>query len=102
MPGIKILDERRYPLPMMNKDLLPYYRFEHRATLGRNGKTYIVMVDNGIIMGANYIENPTCWVEDFSSGTLVKIKDDELWSELVRFIEEKGFHNVIIPMMKGQ
>jgi hypothetical protein len=100
MQTIKIIDEKKYPLPNINKDSLPYYRYEHRATLSRLGKVYIVFVDHGIRAGDKIIKEPVSFIEDISTGNMQKIKEDELWVELAIFATENGFLEIQMPMMK--
>jgi hypothetical protein len=99
MSRIQILDEKKYPMPMLNNnDRLDYYRWEHRATVGRNGKVYMVFVDNGL---GPYLL-PTSYIEEISAGSLLAIKDDNLWEELKRFATEMGFLEIQKPIMKDK
>jgi hypothetical protein len=96
-----IVNEKRFPLPVQsspegsniacNKDLLPYYRWEHRVTLGYNGKRYLVFLDN--------LEQ-SIYVEEFT-GSLEEVKDDKLWEALVTFASQKGFLCMLPPLLKN-
>jgi hypothetical protein len=99
MSEFYIVNEKRFPLPVetpvsdaeaCNLDLLPYYRWEHRATIGRRGRRYMVFLDN---------LKQTAYIEDTTNG-LEKIEDENLWKSIFYFATEKGFLMVIPPLMK--
>lgn len=94
MQEFKIIDEKRYPLNIHqfnNKDLLPYYRFEHRVTVGYRGRRFIAFVDQ--MLGNVYIE-------EITEGQLNTIDDDSMFEALRTWIDEKGFFAIIQPIMK--
>ncbi len=104
MSRFYLVNEKRYPLPVhtalpgsngesCNVDLLPFYRWEHRVTLGHNGKRYMVFLDN--LLNKAYIE------EDTSNG-IQKIKDENLAKALGKFATSKGYLMVMPPMMKNK
>ena len=104
MPAIQILNEKRYHLDvgrsilsLRKQEALPYWRWEHRATLGRNGKTYMVFMDNGNILKNQFSK---LYIEEITAKGLEFIEDDELVNELYRFAEEKGFTIMLPPMRK--
>ena len=96
MPGFYIVNEKRFPMPVHAKvpDLLPYYRWEHRVTLGYNGRRYVVFLDN---------LKQTVYIEDATIG-LEKIEDDSLWSALFMFATENDYLMMMppLPIVKGQ
>lgn len=100
MPRIQILDERRYPLPKLNKDKLPYFRWEHRATLGRGLRTYLVFVDNGIYKEETWFKMPEAYIEDITTGNLEAIKDEELFNEIHSFAENLKLMTIQLPLAK--
>ena len=89
----KLIDERKYPLNVESheKDMLPFYRWEHRATVAHKGKRFLVMLDN--------LEG-TVFVEDISSGEAKTIKDEDLFEALVEFAYEKGLLELQLPIFK--
>jgi hypothetical protein len=93
MSGFYLINEKRFPLQVetfQNKDLLPYYRWEHRVTIGYNGKRYIAFIDQ--LKQALYIE-------EFNT-KLEKVADEELWAALFRWATEKGYLMVLAPLFK--
>ena len=99
MSRIQILNEIRYPLPVTDttgqNKLLTYHRWEHRATLGKNAKEYMVFLDNGL----PHVP-PTLYIEKVQGGHSEKIIDDELFNELYRFAEENKLIEVLPPISK--
>jgi len=95
MSEYKIINERRFPLKVHsindNNDLLEYHRWEHRVTIGRRGKRYMVFLDN--------LEN-TIYIEEITSGSLEQIDDDPLLESLSRFAASKGFLAILPPLPK--
>lgn len=93
MQDFQILDEKRYPLNIkdVKKDLLPYWRYEHRVTLGRNFKEFMVFVDN---------LQSKVFIEEITGGNLSVVEEENLWHELHRFAQEKGFCSIMMPLMK--
>lgn len=103
MPRIQTLDERKYPMPLKDqkKDAaLPYYRWEHRATLSRSGRTFLVFVDNGVILNDHYLSEPSAYIEEVTTGNLKRIKEDKLVKELQRYAQKLGYMDVQIPIQK--
>jgi hypothetical protein len=93
MSEIQIIEERRYPIAVKetHNDLLPYYMMECRAILGRDGKRFMVMVNQ-------YAQ--TIHIEDCTSGELFVIEDDNLFNDLLEFATEHGFTNIMPPIAK--
>jgi len=95
MSEFQIIDEKRYPLNVksydMQSDLLPYFRWEHRVTLGRNAKEFMVFVDT--------LYN-SVYIEEIIQGRLEIINDDSLHSSLVNFAHEKEFLGIFSPILK--
>lgn len=101
MSKIKIIDERKYPLPNVNKDQLSYYRWEHRATLSLNNRKFIVFLDNGIkIEGAISIPGKA-YIEEITDGNIKVIQEDELFIVLHKFATEKNLLDFQMPIKKG-
>jgi len=95
MSGFYLINEKRFPLKVdknYNVDLLPYYRWEHRVTIGYNGKRFMAFIDQ--LKQALYIEELTTKLE--------KIGDEELWTALFRWATEKGYLMVLPPLFKPQ
>jgi hypothetical protein len=98
MPEFTIIDERRKPLEVnqySNVDLLPYFRFEHRVTVGYRGRRLMAFIDN-LGKGAG----PIVYIEEVTDGRLTRIEDDGMFEATYRFIEPKGFLGMFAPMMK--
>ena len=108
MREFQILDERRYPLktidsndtegmPTWNnnaggyKDLSPFWRWEHRVTLGYRAKEYMVFVDQ---------IRQSIHIEEISGGHLETVSDDNLFEALLKFAQSKGFCAIMPPIMK--
>jgi hypothetical protein len=93
MSQFQILDEKRYPLKIkdINKDILPYWRYEHRVTIGASLRKFMAFVDN-----------LTCklYIEEITDGHLKIIEEETIWHDLYRFCDEKGFCNMLQPMLK--
>jgi hypothetical protein len=102
MPGFYLVNEKRFPLPVnvalangeenVNVDLLPYYRWEHRVTIGYQGKRYMIFLDN--LKQMAYVEDCT--------HSLKKIEDQSLWRALVQFAQSQGYLNIMPPMVKNK
>lgn len=93
MSRFYIVNEKRFPLNVedyTNADLLPYHRWEHRVTIGYNGRRFFVMLDN--LKHSIYIEEMTTRLEE--------IEDEDLWKSLFAWATEKGFLNVMPPLLK--
>jgi len=93
MSRFYLVNEKRFPLQVeqgTNVDLLPYYRWEHRVTIGYNGKRYMVFLDN--LKQNIYIEDITLGIE--------KIKDDSLWEAVFEFATQKGYLMMFPPLIK--
>ena len=97
MARFQLLDEKRYPLYIQSADkkpdLLPYYRWEHRATIGFNGKTYMAFIDN--LMGVAYIEEVT-------NGDMKVIKDESVMKEISEYVKAMNLVDLLTPMFKLQ
>jgi len=93
MQDFQVLDEKRYPLKVkdLNKDLLPYWRFEHRVTVGRSFKKYMVFVDS---------LEAKIYIEEITDGNLNLVEDEQTWHAVFNFVKEKGYCNMMVPIMK--
>ena len=102
MSRFYLVNEKRFPLPAktpvtkgeqnVNVDLLPYYRWEHRVTIGHGTKRYMVFLDN--------LTN-TAYIEDCTQN-LEKIEDQNLWEALIQFAQINGYLDIMPPMVKDQ
>jgi len=93
MSKFYLINERRFPLQVenhTNTDLLSYYRWEHRVTIGYSGRRFMLFLDN--LKSSVYIEETTMGLKE--------IEDDELWDSLFHWATEKGFLMVIPPLVK--
>jgi hypothetical protein len=91
MQEYQIIDEKRYPLKVhrLINDLSPgFIRWEHRVTVGRRGRRFMAYMDT--------LRN-LAYIEEITSGQLEVIKDDELFEDLHRWINERGFLNILLP-----
>jgi hypothetical protein len=97
----QIIDEKRYPLKTRistlnadysKKDHLPYWRFEHRVTLGYNAREFILIVDN---------LRQKIYLEEVIGGHLEVIDDDSLWESLYKYATEQGYCNMMMPLLKN-
>ena len=89
----QILDRKRYPLePREEVVLLPYYKYEHRATLGWGTREFIILVDHGL-----QNENAKVHIEEVVGGHLESISDDSLHAALSKFALENGFLQMSVP-----
>lgn len=93
MSEFKIIDEKRYPINIYNKDLLPYHRWEHRVTLGYRGRSIMVFLDN--LTG-------TVYIEEILAAGLKFIEDNSLVMAVQIYTQNKGFLNLLSPLMKEQ
>jgi hypothetical protein len=100
MSRIQIIDEKKYPLTMHQEDGLPYYRWEHRATLAMMGRRYMVFVDNGVRGNGIMMIPPCAYIEEIGASDLKKIEDGSLFLALQNFAEEKGFLEIQFPINK--
>jgi len=109
MPKFQILNERRFPLKTIDsadigrmpnwktndsinyKDLLPFWRWEHRVTLGWNAKEFMVFVDQ---------VRQSIHIEEITGGHLEVVVDDSLFEALLKFAQEKGFCDIMSPIIK--
>lgn len=73
------------------RDLLPYWRWEHRATLGWNTREFMVFVDQ---------IRQSIHIEEISGGHLEPIADDSLFDALLRFAKTNGFCDIFPPIIK--
>lgn len=85
---------------MNQNDGLPYYRWEHRATLSRGFKRYMIFLDNGIQITGIQSTAPQAYIEELGPGGLKTIDDDSLFEVLHSFAEQKGFLNAQLPIKK--
>ena len=101
MPRIQLLDERKYPLPNMKQnDGLPYYRWEHRATLGRGLRVFMAFLDNGIYKNDKWKKMPEAFIEEITHGKLELIEEEELFNELHNYAQEIGLLQIQFPIAK--
>lgn len=94
MQQFQVLDEKRYPLCPNTKEesnILPYWRWEHRVTLGRNFREFIIFIDN--------LEQKL-YIEEFANGSLKIIIDDILFEDLQNFAHEKKYLELFLPLSK--
>ncbi len=86
-----VTNGERFPLPTEPDKhvLLPFYRMEHRATIGHGGSKYMVVVDA--------VEQKVLFPEYLDSEEPV---EDDLALEVIQFASEKGFLAKRPPMMK--
>ena len=91
MSCFTIVDERRYPLKINQDNMIDFYRWEHRVTLGYRGRRLMVFLDNLV---------STIYVEEVTAGGLEYIKDDKLVESVKRYAKANGFLNLMPPMMK--
>ena len=95
MQDFQIIDEKREPLNVWNETNLPYYRWEKRAILGWNFRTFLVFVDNyGNGTG------PKNYIEEITAGSLQCIKDNSLWKALSNFAHQHELLNILTPLSK--
>lgn len=100
MQEFRVVDERRYPIHQAKPDELPYWRWEHRVTLGRGPRSFVVFIDNGIVMNQIVLEPPQLYIEESTTGNLEVISDDRLFEDLMAFATEKGYVNWFPPLAK--
>lgn len=97
MSKFQLLDEKRYPLHIQSADkkpdMLPYYRWEHRATIGYKGKTYMVFIDN--LIGVAYIE-------EITDGNMKTIENDTIMKELSEYANAMNLVHLLTPIFKPQ
>jgi hypothetical protein len=93
MQEFSIIDNSRYALEVNTTqlDLLPYYRWEHRATIGYNTREFLVIVD--VLKGTGYIE-------EIIGGHLEQIKDDSFYNSIYNFAMEHEFFVLSQPILK--
>ena len=91
--SFQLLDARRYPLKVetIKKDLLPYWRWEHRGTIGHDARVFMVFADT---------LNGNIHIEEIAGGHLETVKDDQLFEALKRYAIEKGLLEVKVPIFK--
>ena len=100
MPEFTIIDEKRFPLDikrfksvrgeLVEADQLPYFRFEHRVTIGYRGRRLMAFIDQ--LKGKVFIE-------EITDGNLTMI-EDALFVAAFMFIEPQGFLGVFAPIFK--
>jgi len=98
MSEFYIKDEKRYPLNVKSADsakadLLPYFRWEHRATLGYSTREFMVFTDTF---------QQKVYIEEIVGGHLEVVNDDNLHKSLVQYSAEKGFLGVFQPILKPE
>ena len=96
MPEFQILDEKRYPLYVRDNDdassrTLPYYRWEHRVTLGYRSRDFMVFIDT---------LTTKAYIEEVTGGHLEVIADDSLHESLAMFAQNKGFLCAAQPILR--
>jgi len=108
MSKFQILDERRFPLKTVDsadiakmptfwpgknkgKDMSPFWRWEHRVTLGWGTREFMVFVDQ---------IRQTIHIEEISGGHLEAVEDDSLFESLLNFAQTKQFCEIMMPIMK--
>lgn len=92
MQSFQIIDEKRIPLEIFNKDkTLSFYRWEQRAIIGKSLRRFIVFVD--ALTNQNYIE-------EITTGDIKYIEDDSLHNDLSEFVMNKGFLTLMLPILK--
>lgn len=109
MQEFQVLNEQRFPLKVNNvdsggretgwmkdkrfdyRDLLPFWRWEHRVTIGYRAREFMVFLDQ--MAQALYIE-------EISGGHLERVEDESLFESLLTFAREKGFCEMAMPIMK--
>ncbi|RLD51556.1 MAG: hypothetical protein DRI97_15555 [Bacteroidetes bacterium] len=82
-----------------DKDFLPFYRWEHRATVGLNVREFIVFLDNLPLLER---QPPKMYIEEVVGSSLVQVEEEELWEDLGRYAEETGVLEMQLPIMKPQ
>ena len=94
MSQFQILDSKRYPLKVTDESgkLLPYYRWEHRATLGWNTREFMIFADHLF---------HTMSIEEIVGGHLEKINDDPLFEALKTFSYKHDFMEVAPPLLRN-
>ena len=80
-----------------DKDFLPYYRWEHRATVGYGAREFIVFIDNLPLFTG---EIPKTYIEEVSGGHLEQVEDDSLWEALGKFAGDMGLLEMQPPIIK--
>jgi hypothetical protein len=108
MPEFQILDERRYALKVKgvvgvgfiksqtnkvegDKDMLPFWRWEHRVTIGYRARDFMVFVDQ---------LKQAIHAEEIVGGHLEVVEDTQLFDSLLQFAGENGFCDILPPIMK--
>ena len=106
METIQILEDVRYPLLFQSgggftisgwkthhshKDLLPIWRWEHRATLQYGKRQFLVFVDQ---------KNEKLHIEEIVNEDTETISDESLFDELLNFAQSHGFCSKAIPLPK--
>lgn len=92
--SFQLLDERRYPLKVdtfLRDDMNPYWRWEHRGTVGYGAREFLVFADT--VKGEIHIE-------EITGGHLEQIKDDGLFEALKRYAFDKNLLEVKVPIFK--
>jgi len=95
MSSFQIINEKRFPLKVKdikdNVDLLDYYRWEHRVTIGSGFHKYMIFLDN---------LKQVVYIEDVTNGNLEEIEDEPLWEAIFRWVTEHKFLEVLMPLAK--
>lgn len=92
----KLLNTNRFPLAIEKEtNYLPYYRFDHRATIGYNLREFMIFIDNG----TPYKES-CVYIEEITGGHLEQIKDDSLHEAIAKFIDDHNLCLILPPIPK--
>lgn len=93
----------RYPInPRIGNDALPYWRFEHRATVEYQARIFMIFVDNGVTFNNATTVTPKLYVEEITDGDMKVVEEDELHEELADFAVDNGFATILFPMPKDR
>ena len=102
-----LLKQNRSPMKDACNDILPFWRWEHRATIAARGtrkaRVFMAFIDNGIPdtnTSGKYISPPQIYIEEITPGGLELITDNQLFDALYKFLEEKNLLNILPPMPK--
>jgi hypothetical protein len=76
---------------MLEPDMLPYYRWEHRATIGYGTREFLAIID---------VLKATGYLEEVIGGHLEVIKDDKLYESIYNFCKENELFALAHPILK--
>ena len=93
--SFQLLDGDCYPLKVeaFSADLSPFWRWEHRGTIGYGNRVFMIFADT--LKGNIHIE-------EIIGGHLETIKDDSLFAGLKQYAVEKNLLEVKPPIFKPQ